>query len=925
MSLFDIVYTILIQPLQLIFEVIFTIANRFLGHPGLSIIVLSLIMNFLVLPLYRRADIMQEKQRDTEEKLKAGVEHIKKTFSGDERMMMLQTYYKQNNYKPTSALNGSVSLLLEIPFFIAAYQFLSHLPTLSGVSLGPIRDLGVPDAMFVIGGFTVNVLPILMTLINVVASAIYLKGFPVKTKVQLYALAAFFLVFLYTSPSGLVFYWTLNNLFSLVKNCFYKFKRPGLVLCWLSAVAGVGALVFGLFFYNAPSTKKYVFVLLCGAALLLPLLISFVKGRLNRKERPAPVPQKKVFVIGGLLLAVIVGLFIPSTFLQASPQEFVNVAYFHHPLWYLVSSFGVSVGVFCVWFGVFYWLASPAGKVLFEKIVWIAAGVMLVNYMFFGTNLGILLPTLQYQHGVHFSVSEQALNLGVIVLVAAVFCFVIIKFPRIVSGVLGTALLALGAMSGVHMFRIHTSVAKVEEQAAEYVAQQPHFTLSKDGKNVVFIMLDRAMGEYVPYIFNELPELKEQYKGFTYYSNTISYSGNTNFTVPSLFGGYEYTPLELNRRENELLKDKHNEALLVLPVLFSQNDYDVTVFDPPYANYEWISDLSIYEGYEGVDAYLAEGVVGSNESPRAAIDNNHRNFFFFGLMKAMPLFAQETIYELGNYNKAPGSVEEEVYSYQVMDSTSTASGLRTSFMNSYNVLKSLPEISKIEDGEQNTFFCMASQITHEWQLLQKPDYTPSMNVDNTAYDTNFDELYTLDGITLKMDTDSGVSQYHSNVAAYKLLAAWFDYLKENGVWDNTKIVLVADHGGAMTQIDELNLMGEEYNVFRDVEGFFPLLMVKDFGATEDFRTSTEFMTNADVPTILTDGTIENPVNPFTNKPINNDTKFEEKQYIFTSNDWDIMANNGYQFIPSHWATVHTNIWDANNWEFIEYNTTDPTK
>ena len=32
---------------------------------------------------------------------------------------------------------------------------------------------------------------------------------------QLYTMALFFLVFLYTSPAGLVFYWTLNNLFSL--------------------------------------------------------------------------------------------------------------------------------------------------------------------------------------------------------------------------------------------------------------------------------------------------------------------------------------------------------------------------------------------------------------------------------------------------------------------------------------------------------------------------------------------------------------------------------------------------------------------------------------------------------------------------------------------------------------------------------------
>ena len=33
-----------------------------------------------------------------------------------------------------------------------------------------------------------------MTLINVVSSAVYSKGFPLKTKIQLYAMALFFLV-----------------------------------------------------------------------------------------------------------------------------------------------------------------------------------------------------------------------------------------------------------------------------------------------------------------------------------------------------------------------------------------------------------------------------------------------------------------------------------------------------------------------------------------------------------------------------------------------------------------------------------------------------------------------------------------------------------------------------------------------------------
>ena len=259
MSFFSILETLFIGPLKLIFEVIFSVANTFVENPGLSIIFLSLVMNILVLPLYRRADAMQEAARDIENKLNKGVTHIKKTFSGDERMMILQTYYRQNHYKPTDALHGSVSLLLEIPFFMAAYQFLSHLEILDGVLFGPIKDLSAPDGLIQIGGLAINLLPILMTSVNVISSALYLKGFPLKTKIQLYGMAAFFLVFLYTSPSGLVFYWTLNNVFSLVKTIFYKIKNPQKVLKFLTAIIGVGMVAFGGFIYETESIKRRIF------------------------------------------------------------------------------------------------------------------------------------------------------------------------------------------------------------------------------------------------------------------------------------------------------------------------------------------------------------------------------------------------------------------------------------------------------------------------------------------------------------------------------------------------------------------------------------------------------------------------------------------------------------------------------------------
>ena len=49
MTIISVLYTLIITPLELLFEVIFTVANKLIGNAGLSIIILSLAVNFLVL------------------------------------------------------------------------------------------------------------------------------------------------------------------------------------------------------------------------------------------------------------------------------------------------------------------------------------------------------------------------------------------------------------------------------------------------------------------------------------------------------------------------------------------------------------------------------------------------------------------------------------------------------------------------------------------------------------------------------------------------------------------------------------------------------------------------------------------------------------------------------------------------------------
>jgi hypothetical protein len=245
-------------------------------------------------------------------------------------------------------------------------------------------------------------------------------------------------------------------------------------------------------------------------------------------------------------------------------------------------------------------------------------------------------------------------------------------------------------------------------------------------------------------------------------------------------------------------------------------------------------------------------------------------------------------------------------------------------MDNYNVLKSLPDMTNITEEEQNNFLMMDNETPHAETQLQEPEYEPSTTVDNREYDEENEDRFTVNGRTMNMDDGESYPTYEINVASLQQMGEWFDYMRENGVYDNTRIILVADHGFPLGQFDELKLKDKNETI-EDLEAYAPLLMVKDFNST-GFSTSDEFMTNADVPEIATSEVIENAANPFTGKLLSSDAK-QGTQYVISSTnaaDWDVSRNNGNVFLPNNWFSVHDNIWDVNNWKQEAKLSTSPT-
>ena len=936
-----ILYDIVVSPLVYIVELSFSILLRVLNNPGLALVGVSLVVNSLCLPLYRMADLTQKAEHEKQESMEKWVKHIKEHFHGDEQYMMLTTYYRQRGYKPLSALKGSASLLLQIPVFMAAYNYISNLTLLKGAPFLFISDLGAPDQLLIVDGFTVNVLPIAMTLLNCVSTFIYTRELALRDKIQTYCLALVFLALLYNSPSGLVLYWTCNQIFSFVKNIFLKIlEKPRKALCFLIQVV---LIAFGsyLFVLNRVTSVCQIVTfasLVCIVELIVIIpLVRECKGIVAGGEDQSNYVS--AFLFSAFLLAALVGLLIPSALLADSTAEFIDVYDYVSPLTFLFHTGAVSVGLFVLWVGVYFLLSNSKGKNSIGLGMAILAGISVLDYFCFPDALGTIASDLIYSVEPVFE-AQAILNNAIAVLGLSAVIVALWHFKRsVVTPLLGIILTAVICLSIMNISVIAEVSAEKEREAVE-IANSTHvrmfddngnplpiFNLSSEGHNVVVIFMDRAIGGYIPYLFNERPDLVDKFDGFTYYPNTISFGPRTVFGAPALYGGYDYSFEAINERENESLVTKHMEALSIMPRIFHENGFMVTVLDPPLVDYSF--GATEYTNLEAMipgatvlhvsGAYNGLYLVGGSDAKSCGIANE-RTFFFYSLFKAVPTLFRPMVYDGGTYYST--TTDDQNVSFEVAQSHDLANAeassrrptftLKKEFFDNYTVLASLSFITGVVGDSSNNFIILQNSTTHTPSLLQLPDYVPSIYLNNEGLE-DYDR-FTINGRTVDMSSDMMLAHYHSNMATLLLLSDWFDFMREHGVYNNTRIVIVADHGYELHQWEDLI-----FDDSLDIEMLNPLLMVKDF-ESHGFMTSDEFMTNGDVPAIVFEGLVENPVNPYTGNPINSDEKNAKPQQVTTSVRWDVrdyQTGNTFNTEDGHTYTVHDNIFDFNNWERLD--------
>lgn len=199
---------VIVEPIAVGMLWLFKAFHKLAPNYGVVIIVFSVLIKLLTLPLSRKSARSMARMAEIQPRL----EKLKEKYKNDARKLNEETLklYREIGFNPFA---GCLPLLLQFPLFMALYAVLSMAIELRQAPfVFWIGDLSAADPY--------KILPILMTLLMFWQQKMTVRD--PKQKMMVYLLPAMFFFFFFQMPSGLVLYWTLFNLFSVIEQYWVK-------------------------------------------------------------------------------------------------------------------------------------------------------------------------------------------------------------------------------------------------------------------------------------------------------------------------------------------------------------------------------------------------------------------------------------------------------------------------------------------------------------------------------------------------------------------------------------------------------------------------------------------------------------------------------------------------------------------------------
>jgi YidC/Oxa1 family membrane protein insertase len=178
---------------------------------GVAIIVLATLVRVLLHPL----NMMSLKSMRAMQRLQPEMNRLREKHKNDAQALntAVMALYQEHKVNPAG---GCLPMVLQMPLFFALYSVLFNAIDLRQAPfVAWIHDLSAPDKLFVIAGFPIRLLPVLMALSGLLTQR--LTPTDPRQASTMYLMNAVMVVFFYNLPSGLVLYWTVMNLLTALQ------------------------------------------------------------------------------------------------------------------------------------------------------------------------------------------------------------------------------------------------------------------------------------------------------------------------------------------------------------------------------------------------------------------------------------------------------------------------------------------------------------------------------------------------------------------------------------------------------------------------------------------------------------------------------------------------------------------------------------
>jgi YidC/Oxa1 family membrane protein insertase len=179
--------------------------HSLVGNWGWAIIILTIIIKLVFYPLNAKAGRSMAQMKVLAPKM----EKLKQLY-GDDRQKLNQAMMELYRTEKINPLGGCLPIVVQIPVFIALYWvLLASIELRHAPWLGWIHDLSAPDPYFI--------LPVIYAVSMFVQTRLNPQpADPVQARVML-IMPIMFSVFFLFFPAGLVLYWVVQNLLSILQ------------------------------------------------------------------------------------------------------------------------------------------------------------------------------------------------------------------------------------------------------------------------------------------------------------------------------------------------------------------------------------------------------------------------------------------------------------------------------------------------------------------------------------------------------------------------------------------------------------------------------------------------------------------------------------------------------------------------------------